>query len=299
MNIFMTGATGYIGGTIAKQLLDEGHRVRGLVRNADKAKRLAGIGIEPVSGGLDDAAVLVAEARRADAVINTADSDHRPSILALLDGLGGSGKPFLHTSGSSIVADEARGDHASDRIFEDDTPLEPVPGKQARVAIDRLVRDAAQRGVHSVVLCNTMIYGNGRGLTRDSAQIPTLVAQARKSGIVRHVGRGLNVWSNVHIDDVAELYLLALEKAAAGGFYYVENGEASFRDISSAIARRLGLAAPQDWPAEEAIREWGESSAVYSLGSNSRVRARRARAELGWKPKHSSVTVWIDREMPV
>lgn len=299
MNIFMTGASGYIGGTVACRLLAAGHRVRGLVRGADKAARLAALGVEPVVGSLDDAATLIAEARRADAVINTADSDHRASVATLIEGLAASGKPFLHTSGSSICADEARGMAASDRVFDDDTPLDPVPAKQARVAIDGLVRAAARRGVHAAVLCNTMIYGNGRGLVRDSAQIPTLAAEGHRSGVVRHVGRGLNVWSNVHVDDVAELYLLALEKAAAGGFYYVENGEAAFRDITAAIARRLGLGAPQDWPAEDAIRVWGESRALYSLGSNSRVRARRARAELGWKPRHASVTDWIEREMPV
>ncbi len=103
MNIFMTGATGYIGGTIARRLLDEGHTLRGLVRDEEKSKKLAAFGVEPVIGGLDDAAILTAEARRADAVINTANSDHRGAVEAFLEGLAGSNKPFIHTSGSSIV----------------------------------------------------------------------------------------------------------------------------------------------------------------------------------------------------
>ena len=297
MNIFMTGATGYIGGTVARRLLDDGHRLRGLVRDTEKGRKLASFGVEPVAGDLDDAAVLAAEARRADAVINTADSDHRGAIDALLEGLAGSDKPFLHTSGSSIVADDAHGNVASDRIHDEDTPFEPVPGKQARVAIDRKIRDASSRGVRSIVVCPTMIYGNGLGLARDSVQIPGLAKRARASGVVRHVGKGLNVWSNVHVEDVADVYRLALTRAPAGAFYFAENGEASYRDICAAIARRLGLGAPQAWPFEEAAMELGENSAAYSFGSNSRVRGKRTRGELGWQPRHVSAIRWIETEM--
>lgn len=298
MNIFMTGATGYIGGTIARRLLDDGQEVRGLVRDAEKGRKLAAFGVEPAIGSLDDAAILKAEARRADAVINTANSDHRGAVDALLEGLAGSDKPFIHTSGSSIVADDARGDFASERIYDEDTPIDPVPGKQARVAIDRAIRDASRRGVRSIVVCPTMIYGNGLGLARDSAQIPGLARRAKASGVVRHVGRGLNIWSNVHVEDVADLYRLALAKAPAGAFYFAENGEASYREICAAIARRLNLGEPQVWPFEEAATEFGENSAAYTFGSNSRVRARRARSELGWQPKHGSATAWIEAELP-
>jgi len=298
MNIFMTGAAGYIGGTVARRLIEDGHELRGLVRDAEKGGTLAAFGVEPVIGTLDDAALLVAEARRADAVINTASSDHRGAVEALLEGLAGSNKPFIHTSGSSIVADDARGDVSSERIYDEDTPIEPVPGKQARVAIDRTIRDASRRGVRSIVVCPTMIYGNGLGLSRDSAQIPGLARRAKASGVVRHVGRGLNVWSNVHAEDVADLYRLALAKAPAGAFYFAENGEASYREICAAIARRLGLGEPQAWPFEEAAKELGENSAAYTFGSNSRVRGKRSRSELGWQPKHSSAMKWIESELP-
>ncbi|MGQ3298346.1 NAD-dependent epimerase/dehydratase family protein [Reyranella sp.] len=299
MKIFMTGATGYIGGTIARRLLDDGHAIRSLVRDAEKGKKLAVFGVEPVIGGLDDAAILSAEARRADAVVNTANSDHRGAIDAFLEALAGSNKPFLHTSGSSIVADDAHGDVASEKIYDEETSFVPVPGKQARVAIDRMIRDASSRGVRSIVVCPTMIYGNGLGLARDSAQIPGLAKRAQASGVVRHVGKGLNIWSNVHVEDVADLYRLALGKAPAGAFYFAENGEASYREICVAIARRLKLGEPQAWPFEEAARELGENSAAYTFGSNSRVRARRARSELGWQPKHGSATKWIEAELPL
>ncbi|MFE0755961.1 NAD-dependent epimerase/dehydratase family protein [Inquilinus sp. NPDC058860] len=299
MTIFLTGASGYIGGAVALRLVKDGHRIRGLVRSPDKAARLQALGIEPVRGELSDTALLAREAKAADAVVNAADSDDRTAVEAFLDALAGSGKPFLHTSGTSVVADDARGEWASDRIYDEDTPVEPVPGKAARVAIDRLIVDAAGRGVRSVVLCNSLIYGTGPGLHADSVQIPTLVAAARTSGVVRHVGRGLNIWSNVHVDDMAELYALALDRAPAGAFTYVENGEASFAEAAAALARRLGLGAPQPWPIDDAVATLGFGHAVYSLGSNSRVRGKRARAELGWAPKHASLTEWIENEMPV
>ncbi|HTQ70769.1 MAG TPA: NAD-dependent epimerase/dehydratase family protein [Acidocella sp.] len=296
MKIFVTGASGYIGGSIAATLARQGHEVRGLIRNPARADELRQFGIEPVIGTLDDTALLAAEAQAADAVINAADSDHRGAVEALLGGLAGSGKAFLHTSGSSLVGDEALGE-ASEAVFTEDTPVTPAPDKVARIAIDTLIREAAP-GVRSVVLCNTMIYGNALGPVAKSVQIPPLVEQAKESGIARHIGRGLNRWSNVHIADVAALYALALEKAPPGSFYFVENGEASFKEISNAIGTALGLGPAQDWAPGEAIARWGRELAVFGLSSNSRVRADKARAELGWAPQHRSVTAWITQDMP-
>ena len=297
MNIFITGAPGYIGGSIAQRLLGERHAIRGLVRDPTKADALAARGIAPVLGDLEDHALLLREAQRADAVINAASSDHRGAVEALLQGLRGSGKPFIHTSGSSVIGDDVRGDRLSPHVFDETTPFIVEPLKQARHAIDTLILAAAKDGVRSAVLCNTMIYGAGTGLHAQSVQIPQLVAQARKSGVVRIVGRGLNRWSNVHIDDVAALYSLVLRQAPAGAFYFVENGEASYAEIGAAIAKRLGLGPVQSWTVEEASSEWGEGHARYSLGSNSRVRALRARRELAWSPQHASVTDWIEHEM--
>ncbi len=293
MRIFVTGANGFIGGAVASVLVAAGHSVRGLVRDQAKADAVAAHGVEPVVGNLDEPALLQAEAGAADAVINAASSDHRGAVEALIAGLAGSGKPFLHSSGSSIVADLAMGE-PPDRIFDEATPLAPLPDKAARVAIDRLVLGAA--GIRSVVLCNTMIYGHALGPPAQSVQIPALVRQAKASGVVRYIGRGLNRWSNVHIADVAALYLLALAKAPAATFMYVESGEAALGGIAAAIATRLGLGAPQSWSAEQAIAAWGRNMAVFSLGSNSRVRGKAA-AELGWAPARRSVTDWVANEL--
>jgi nucleoside-diphosphate-sugar epimerase len=296
MIVFLTGANGYIGGAAAMTLIRAGHRVRGLVRDRAKADTVAAHGVEPVIGSLDDAALLREEARAADAVVNAASSDHRGAIEALLAGLAGSGKAFIHSSGSSIVADLAMGE-ASDRVFHEGEPIEPLADKAARVAIDRRVLAAQQtHTVRPVVLCNSMIYGPALGPPAQSVQIPALVRQAKASGVVRYIGRGLNRWSNVHIADVAALYPLAIAKAPPGAFMYVESGEEALGQIAKVIAARLDLGAAQSWPADEAIAAWGRTTAVYSLGSNSRVRGQAA-AALGWSPTRHSITAWIADEL--
>ena len=292
LQIFLTGANGFIGGAVAAAIIADGHCVRGLVRSEANADAVAAHGIEPVVGSLDDVVLLHAEARAADAVINAASSDHRGAVVALIAALAGSGKPFLHASGSSIVADHAMGE-PSDRIFYEGTPFEPQPDKAARVAIDRLVLDAPD--VRSVVLCSAMIYGKALGAPAQSVQIPALVRQARASGAAPYIGRGLNRWSNVHIADVAALYAIALTKAPAGTFMYVESGEEALGEIAKAIATRLGLAT-QSLSAEQAIATWGRTMAVFSLGSNSRVRGKVA-ADLGWTPTRRSITHWIAEEL--
>jgi nucleoside-diphosphate-sugar epimerase len=292
MRVFLTGASGFIGGSVAVALIAAGHRVRGLVRSPAKAELVTAYGIEAVVGSLDDTTVLQTEARTADAIINAASSDHRGAVEALIAAIAGSGKPFMHSSGTSIVADLAMGE-PSERIFHEATPVEPLPERAARLAIDRLV--LAAPGIRSMVLCNAMIYGHGLGPAAQSVQIPALVRQAKASGVVRYVGRGLNRWSNVHIAYVAAIYVLALAKAPAGAFFYIESGEEALGEIARAIAARLDGAA-QSWPAEQAIATWGRNLAVLSLGSNSRVRGSAA-VELGWSPTRRSVTHWIANDM--
>jgi nucleoside-diphosphate-sugar epimerase len=295
MKVFVTGASGYIGGSVAAALLSAGHTVKGLVRSEQRAQQVRELGIEPAVGTLSDASLLAQMAREADAVVNAANSDDRGAVEAMLPALAGSGKALIHTSGSSIVGDMAAGER-SEKVYEDDTPVQPLPGKAARVAIDRLVLAAAQSGVRAVVMCPTMIYGRGRGAHQDSVQVPRLIALAKKYGVGRHVGRGENVWSNVHIDDLVALYVLALQKAPAGAFYYAENGENSYREVAAAISRMLGFGGrTQPMPIEEAVAELGEAAAHFSFGSNSRVRAVRARRELGWSPKERALLDEIER----
>lgn len=297
MKVFVTGATGYIGGSVAACLIDAGHQVRGLVRDANKATELEARGIEPAIGDLDDRDTLVRAAREADGVVSAANSDHLASVQALLAALEGTGKPLLHTSGSSVIGDDARGNVAGAAIYDESTPFVVHPGKQPRHRLNQMLLAAAARGVRSVVICPALIYGKGRGMNPHSVQIPFLVRQAREHGVVRVVGRGLNRWSTVHIDDLVNLYRLALERAPAGAFYFAESGESSFAEIGAAVAARLRLGPVEPIAAEAAAASWGEARAFFTFGSNSRVRAVRARQDLGWQPRHASAVAWIGSDM--
>jgi nucleoside-diphosphate-sugar epimerase len=149
--------------------------------------------------------------------------------------------------------------------------------------------------VRSVVIRPTMIYGEGRGARKESAQVPALIENAKKARIGLHIGRGENIWANVHIDDVAELYLLALQKAPPGALYYAENGEEVLKNVAASISRMLGFGGKtREWSPQEAEAALGPK-AHSSFGSNSRVRGKRSRAELGWQPKGPPILEEIER----
>jgi nucleoside-diphosphate-sugar epimerase len=294
MKIFLTGASGYIGGSIAAALIEEGHDVSGLVRSESSAQAVKSFGIEPIPGSLDDIEVLADAAARSDVVINAANADHEGAARALLQALEGSGKTFIHTSGSSIVGTPSAGERV-DAIFDEETPFNPSAGRAARVALNEFVLSSRTKGIRPIIICPSLIYGIGRGPAKHSIQVPWLITLARKSGGARHYGPGENIWSNVHIDDLVELYCLALASAPAGAFYFAENGENSMKEVCEAINRMLRLdQAPMAMSLEEAAREWGESAAQNTMGSNSRVRAVRARTELGWTPQKPALLEEIE-----
>ena len=299
MKIFLTGASGYIGGSLAKKLIENGHEVFGLVRSKEKSTQLQTLGVNPILGSLDDSQIVGEAARAADGVINAANSDHRPIVETVLKVLAGTGKPFIQTSGSSIVCDDAQGESENPLVFTDDTPFDPIPQKAARVAIDKLVRKSGiELGIRSIVICPTLVFGRGHGLHKESVQIPRLVEQSRKRGAGVHIGQGLNVWSNVFIDDVVGLFVLALEKAPTGSFFFAENGEQSFKNIAESVSRNLGFGGrTESWDINEAARELGDELARFALASNSRVRAINARRLLGWKPSGPPVLEAIEHNL--
>jgi nucleoside-diphosphate-sugar epimerase len=198
--------------------------------------------------------------KRVDAVINAANSDNAFVVHALLTGLRGTGKTLIQTSGSSVVGKYDNGE-ASDDTFDEDTPFTPQPEKAARVAIDHAVLAAAKENVRAIVIRPTLIYGRGIGVSSTSVQLPKLIDVARKHGVPRHVGRGLNIWGHVHIADVAALYLLALEKASAGSLFYARTAK---RTSNRSRSR----------------------SAACSGWATGRRTGRSAKRSRGWDPAH-------------
>ncbi len=285
MKLFVTGVSGYIGGSVADGLLKAGHAVTGLVRSEDKAGRLKRLGIEPILGRLEDLELMTKAAQDSDGVIHAASADDAAPVHTLIAALEGSGKLLIHTSGSSIVADQSNSDYVSATVFTEDMPFHPVPFRQTRVAMNHAVRQAGiEKAIRSIVICPPMIYGKGRGLQEHSDQIPKLTAVSQQVGAGVYLGKGQARYSNVHINDLVDLYLLVIEKAPAAAFFFAENGEASFFEIAELISQTLGYEGrTQSLSIDDVVAQMGEA-ARYGAAANSRVSAVNAR-RLGWTPK--------------
>jgi nucleoside-diphosphate-sugar epimerase len=293
MRVFVTGVAGYIGGSVAEGLLAEGHAVTGLVRTGEKAALVAERGITPIIGSLESDDILAQAALEADAVIHAASADHPHSVITLVSALERTGKTLITTSGTGIAADSADGEFAGTNVISEDTWFEPPPFRRPRMAMNQFVRHAAiDKGVRSMVICPSMVYGKGLGLQPDSDQIPKLMALSRQVGAGVYFGKGLNRYSNVFIGDLVDLYLLALDQAPGGSFFFAENGHASFKEIAELVSEALGFGgATLSLPVEEVVRQAGEAGR-YGVASNSLVKAANAR-RLGWNPHGPSLLGWF------
>lgn len=290
MRVLVVGASGYIGGAVAKRLLREGLTVHALVREPAKSGWLEEAGLSICAGSLDDAPSLARAIAAVGAVINAADSDHATGVNAILRAIEGSGKTFIHTSGISVCADRAAGADGGAAIDET-TAFAPIPERAARHAIDLAVRAAG--GSRAMVICCPLVYGAPAWPGRESVQLPHLVKDARERGTARYVGAGLARWSHAHIDDIADAYAAALAKGQAGALYYPENGEIAWGELAALIGRALDVPVGS-WTLEDAIAAWGPR-ALWTYCSNARTRGRRIRSDLGWLPRIDGVEADISR----
>jgi len=192
-------------------------------------------------------------------------------VETLLDALAGTGKPFVFTSGVWV--------HGStgDRVADEDTPLAPTPLVAWRPAVERLVREAAARGVRGSVIRPAMVYGRGGGI------VAGFIASARERGATRVVGDGRNRWPWVNVNDLADLYARLLD-ASPGTVVLASDGPSiPVREVAAAASRHAGAGGKVEfWPLEEARRSLGAYADALVL--DQQVSSRRARETLGWKP---------------
>lgn len=293
--VVVTGISGYVGGTVAVRLRERGYEVRGLVRREEAAVALERLGFGVMRATLQDADALRAAADWGEAIVHTADSDDPAVAARLVAALRGTGKTLVYTSGSAIVANRARPETAA-FVYAEDFPLETTDSISfgGRIAVNRSVQRAALHGVRSIVIVPGMVYGAGALLSRESKQIPLLVRTARRLGHAVQVEDGRRRWSTVHVDDLAELYLLALEGARSGELFFAENGTVSFHELAAAIQRCLGFAGePVSLSLAQATALWDEMTAATAMGSDCRIDAMKARLQLGWQPTHASPLPYI------
>lgn len=296
MKVFITGVNGYIGGTIANLLISKGYEVSGLVRRPELLSPLADMGIKAIAGNIDNAALLQSAAAGADAVIHTASHIDPYSIEVLLTTLKGTGKTLIHTSGSSILGRKEYG-AAAGFIYTEDYPIAPRIERIAWTGINNHVLQAAGTGIRTIVIIPTMVYGIGTGLHKESIQLPLLYKVSKEKGQGIYVEKGESIWSNVHVADLAELYVKALENAPAGSAFYAENGEASFKDLAAAMSAKLGVEKTLSLSMDEAIGIFGPDMSHYGLASNSRASSEKARRMLGWQPSINGIFAHIKNEI--
>jgi nucleoside-diphosphate-sugar epimerase len=285
-SVFVIGAGGYVGTSICENLAVAGHQATGLARSPESAARLGDQGYGAVEGDPADPEAIAALADGFDATIVCATlpfEDEAEFLRALLERYAGSGRALIFTSGTAVLSIETPNGEWREESFAEDDPFTAPDWMQVRVVTENMVRGYAERGVRAMVVRPPLIWGRGA-----SYQIPAIFDSIAKTGSACYRGLGLNLYSNVHVDDLADIYRLAIEGGKAGALYHAVAGEADFRSLAEAAAQVMGCSAKSVDP-EEAIDIWGERFAPLFFGVSSRSRAPRTRTELGWAPRHLDV----------
>jgi nucleoside-diphosphate-sugar epimerase len=276
MKIFLTGATGYIGSAVAEALLAAGHSVAALARNVEAEQTIRDRGMTPVPGDLKSPASLASRLDSVDGAIHAGTTNEgrtdTDAVTAMLDALQGTNKPFVYTSGVWVLG------NTGDQPADESAPLNPVRMVEWRPAAEQRVLDAAKRGVRAIVIRPAIVYGRGGGLPG------MFVQSANESGAAQYIGDGQNRWPFVHVEDLADLYVRAVEKAPPATLLHAADGPAvRLRDIAEAAS--FGADAGGhivSLPFEQASAKLGPLADAFVLDQV--ISGEKAKQMLGWNP---------------
>jgi len=286
MRIFLTGATGYIGSAVLDALLRGGHQVTALVRDPEKAERVAMRSVQPLIGDLAKLKTHAAAAEACDGIVHTAfeskrgpmvDREAIETLLGAARRRAAAGQTpfFVYTSGVWVLG-------KTTKPAEEDAPVNPASLVAWRPAHEKAVLEGgAEGGVRTAVIRPGIVYGGSRGIIGD-------MVKNAANGLVRVIGAGKNHWPCVYERDLADLYLRVASNPTASGIFHA-NDEADERvsDIAEALARHAKPPADiRHVPLEEARAKMGDYADALAL--DQKVRSPRARA-LGWSPALHSV----------
>lgn len=286
MRVFVTGATGWVGTAVVKELIAAGHEISGLVRSQANADTLIKAGGKPLMGSLTDLDVLRSGADRADAVIHTAfgldlskivelSAEDKAAIETFGEILSGSDRPFIAAAGIGIYP---RGE-----IFTEEKSVGPVD-PAFPLATEQTTLALAERGLRAtVVRLPRSVHGIGEG----HGFVPNLAQLAKEKGFSAYVEDGQNLWPSVHRLDAARVFRLALEHGAKGGpFHAVAEQGIPYLQIAEAIGRHFQIPVVSI-SKEEAGKHFG--AVAMFIGGNGPASNERTRERLGWTPQQPTL----------
>ncbi|KAH8691884.1 hypothetical protein BGW36DRAFT_400046 [Talaromyces proteolyticus] len=332
--IFVTGITGYIGGQVIVHLYRKHPEldITALVRNEEQEKNVKAAfpQIKTAIGDLNSIDTIVKLSAEVDIVLQCASADHPVAAAAIIKGIrskpAGSPPGFcIHTSGTGILGDPSQGyGLPPDRVYDDIADIGVITSfslERWHRNVDKIILEAAVSDpvdnpkIKTAIVCPPTIYGKGIGPVRQrSVQLPCLANASLRRGKALCVHQGQNEWRNIHVADLADAYVILVEKALKGGggagwnsegYYFVENGQHIWGDLAKAVAADgfkkgyLTSADVDQLSEEECLRLQGDPTPGPAIwGTNSLGIASRIRT-LGWEPRQQSLWDYVSEAVDI